>query len=352
MDISAKKINIEISTKSIIKILIVLFLIWLLYLIRDVVVILFFAVLLVSILEPMVFSLTRRKIPKILAVLLIYLVLIAIVAFIVILLIPPIADQINQLSASFPEYWQKITEELVDLNKFFQQYGISQSIESTLKNWQFQLPESTGGIFSKVGGFVSGIFSVFVILVITFYFLVEQHATKKLLRSILPTRSLPYAYQLVNRIQQKLGLWLRAQLILGLIIFALVYICLYSLGVKYALILAIIAGLLEFIPYLGPILSGFIAVALTLFQSPIKALLVLIIYILIQAAENHIFVPQIMRRAVGLNPVISIFALLIGGKLGGVVGVIIAIPLVTALSVVVEDFFDKKKAKEIALEKE
>ncbi|MFC1599104.1 AI-2E family transporter [Patescibacteria group bacterium] len=350
MNLTDKKINIEISTKSIIKLLIVLFLIWLLYLIRDVVVILFFAVLLVSILEPIVFTITRKKVPKILAVILIYLVLIAIVGLIIVLLIPPIADQVNQLSASFPHYWQKMTDEFLDLNKFFQQYGISQSIESTLKNWQFQLPESTGGIFSKVGGFVSGIFSVFVIMVITFYFLVEQNATKKLLRSLLPSRSLPYAYQLVNRIQQKLGLWLRAQLVLGLIIFALVYICLFSLGVKYALILAIIAGLLEFIPYLGPIISGFIAVVLTLFQSPIKALLVLIIYILIQAAENHIFVPQIMRRAVGLNPVISIFALLIGGKLGGVVGIIIAIPLATALSVIVEDFFSKKKAQETKLE--
>jgi predicted PurR-regulated permease PerM len=350
MNLPDKKINIEISTKSIIKILIVLFLIWLLYLIRDVVVILFFAIILVSILEPFVFTLTRKKVPKILAVLLIYLVLIAIVGLIIILLIPPIADQVEQLSASFPQYWQKMTDEFVDLNKFFQQYGISQSIESTLKNWQFQLPESTGGIFSKVGDFVSGIFSVFVVLVITFYFLVEQNSTKRLLRSLLPSHSLPYAYQLVNRIQQKLGLWLRAQLVLGLIIFTLVYICLFSLGVKYALILAIIAGLLEFIPYIGPIIAGFIAVVLTLFQSPIKALLVVILYVLIQAAENHIFVPQIMRRAVGLNPVVSITALLIGGKLGGITGVIIAIPLVTALSVVADDFFTNKKAKETKLE--
>jgi len=350
MNIAEKKFNIEISTNSIIKVLIVLFLLWVLYLIKDVVAILFFAVLLVSILEPIVTSLTRHKIPKIIAVLLIYLVLLAIFSLIVVLLIPPVTDQIDQLINSFPQYWSEISQEFSDLSRFFSQYGISQSIESSLEFLKAQLSGSTGGIFSKVGNLVSGIVSVFIILIITFYLLVEERAIKKILRSLVPGEYLPYSYQLVNRIQEKLGLWLRAQLILGLIIFILVYICLLTLGVKYALVLAIIAGLLEFIPYLGPFIAGFIAVVLTFFQSPITALLVLILYILIQAAENHIFVPNIMKRAVGLNPVISIVALLIGGKLAGLVGIILAIPLVTALSVVAEDFLNKKRQDESKLE--
>jgi len=350
MNLPEKKFNIEISTNSIIKVLIVLFLLWIVYLIKDVVAILFFAVLLVSILEPIVGSLTRRKVPKIIAVLLIYLLLLAVFSLIVVLLIPPVTDQINQLINSFPQYWAEISQEFSDLSNFFSQYGISQSIETSFEFLKTQLGGSTDGIFSKVGNIVSGVASLFIILVITFYLLVEERAIKKILKSLVPGEYLPYSYQLVNRIQEKLGLWLRAQLILGLIIFALVFISLTTLGVKYALILAIIAGLLEFIPYLGPFIAGFIAVVLTFFQSPITALLVLIIYILIQAAENHIFVPNIMKRAVGLNPVISIVALLIGGKLAGLVGVILAIPLVTALSVVAEDFFNKKKQDESKLE--
>jgi len=187
-------------------------------------------------------------------------------------------------------------------------------------------------------------------LVITFYILVQENAIKRILRSLIPNRSLPYAYQLVNRVQKKLGLWLRGQLILGFIIFLLVYFALLISGVKYALILAIIAGLLEFIPYLGPILSGTLAVFLTLFQSPLMALWVLIIYLVVQFFENHVFVPMVMRQTVGLNPVVSIFALLIGGRLAGVIGVILAIPVVTALSVFVQDFFDKKRQKDLKLE--
>jgi len=349
MEVANKKINIDISTNSIIKILIVLFLLWVLYLIREVVAIVFFSIILVSILEPMVAWLRRKKLPKALAVILIYLLLAAVLASVVILIIPPIADQYQQLSASFPSYWDSLTREYSNLNKYLNQYGIVQNIESSLES--INLPSSTGGIFSKVGNFFSGIVSLIIVLVISFYILIEEGAIKRILRSLVPSQSLPYAYQLVNRIQNKLGLWLRGQLILGFIIFLLVYFALLISGVKYALILAIIAGLLEFIPYLGPFLSGFIAVILTLFQSPLMALWVLILYFVIQFFENHVFVPMIMKKTVGLNPVVSIVALLIGGKLGGIVGVILAIPVVTALSVFVQDFVDKKREEDLKLEK-
>ncbi len=350
MAIGNKKINIEISTNSIIKILIVLFLLWILYLIQDVVAILFFVIILVSVLEPIVSWLRNKKIPKFLSVIIIYFVLLAVVALIFILLIPPIIDQMQHLSANFPRYWQKMTIEFSNVGHFLNQYGIDKSVESFFQSFKMQLPDSTSEIFTRVGNFFAGIVSLIIILVITFYILVEQNAIKKVLRQLVPSQSLPYAYQLVNRIQQKLGLWLRGQLILGFIIFLLVYFALLLSGVKYALILAIIAGLLEFIPYLGPFVSGFIAVFLTLFQSPLMAFWVLILYIVIQFFENHIFVPMIMKKTVGLNPVVSIIALLIGGKLAGLIGVILAIPVVTALSVFVQDFLDKKKSVEMRLE--
>jgi predicted PurR-regulated permease PerM len=147
-----------------------------------------------------------------------------------------------------------------------------------------------------------------------------------------------------------LGLWLRGQLILSFSIFLLVFLALSVLNIKYALILAIIAGILEFIPYLGPSFSGFIAVSLTFLHSPFQALLVLILYIVIQVFENNILVPNVMRHAVGLNPVISISALLIGATLGGFVGVIVAIPVATSLNVIFQDFLDKKRSTEIELE--
>ncbi len=349
MQAESKKLNIEISTNTIFKVLVVIVAIWLLYLIKDVVAILFFAIILVSILEPWVIWLNQRRIPKVVAVLLIYLLLLALVALVIMLIIPPIVEQFEQLVANFPLYWDKFTSDISSLTVILNQYGITQSAGSYLKSLNLSLAQ-TEGLFSKVGGFFAGVFTLFIILVITFYILVQEGATKRILRSVLPTNYLPYAYQLLSKVQQKLGLWLRGQLILCLTVAVLDYIVLLSLGVRYALILAIIGGALEFIPYLGTAFATFLAVAITAFVSPVKALFVLILYLLIQLIQTNILIPKIMQKAVGLNPVISISALLIGGQLGGVFGAVLAMPVATALSVIAEDIFERKIAEETKLE--
>ncbi|MDD5341632.1 MAG: AI-2E family transporter [Patescibacteria group bacterium] len=350
MEAENKKLTMEISTGTIFKVLFVLFIAWILYLIRDVVAILFFAIVLVSIFEPWVSWLSDRKVPKGVAVFLIYLIFLSLIAIVFLLVIPPITDQFQQLSANFPLYWEKISNDLSYLSAFLNQFGITDSVGNYLKSSQFDLSGTTGGIFSKVSGFLTGIFSLFIVMVITFYILVQEGATKRILRSILPIQYLPYAYQMVNRVQKKLGLWLRGELILCLFIALLAYVGLLFLNVKYALILALIAGVLEFIPYLGPSFAGIVAIFITFFQSPVKAFLVLILYIVIQLLEHNVLVPNVMQRAVGLNPVVSIVALLIGGQLGGIFGAVLAIPVAVALSVIVEDLFSRRLAEERKLE--
>jgi len=353
METNNQKINFEISTNSIIKVLLVLFLIWLIYLIRDVVVILFVSIILVSILEPAVNWLKLKGIPKSLAVVMIYLVLVAVLALIIGLIVPPIGAQIDQLSDSFPVYWAKITTEFSVTANFLDKYGIYQSLKTAFQSLNFS--QATTGIFSRLQDFGRGLISSLVILVITFYLLVQENATKRILHSIMPVKYLPYAYQVFSRIQKRLGGWLRGQLLLALIIFLVTYVGLLIIGlffgsVKYALILALLAGLFEVVPYLGPIFSGLIAVFLTFFQSPLKAVFVLALFIIIHPLENHLIVPQVMKKTVGLNPVVSITALLIGAELGGFLGVVLAIPIATVLSVFVQDFLDQKKESDFSLE--
>ena len=156
-----------------------------------------------------------------------------------------------------------------------------------------------------------------------------------------------------NRMQKKLGLWLRGQLILCLVIFILTYIGLLILGVKYALIIAVIAGLTEFIPYLGPVLGAIPAVFIAFTQSPTLALFTAILYIIIQQIENNFLVPKIMQKAVGLNPIVSIVAIMIGFSVGGVVGALLSIPVATAGTVLVEDMLHNKHAMSLsAMEEE
>jgi predicted PurR-regulated permease PerM len=116
-------------------------------------------------------------------------------------------------------------------------------------------------------------------------------------------------------------------------------VALSILGVKYALVLALVAGVAESIPYLGPVFSAIPAVFIALTQSPLKALLVLIMYWVIQLTENHVLVPKVMQKVTGLHPIVSIFSLLIGAKLAGLIGALLAIPVATAVSIVIGDAF-------------
>jgi len=129
-----------------------------------------------------------------------------------------------------------------------------------------------------------------------------------------------------------------------LTIFVLDFVGLWILGVKYALILALIAGITEFIPYLGPILGAIPAVFLAFTQSPILALFTAILFFIVQQLENNLLVPKIMEKAVGLNPIVSIVALMIGFSIDGVVGALLSIPIATAATVIIEDLLHKKHA--------
>jgi len=140
-----------------------------------------------------------------------------------------------------------------------------------------------------------------------------------------------------------MGAWLRGQLILCFIIGLGVFIGLTVLGVEYALVLGLIAGLLEMIPYVGPWTAAALAIFIALGQAPALALIVLIYFVVLQQAENNLLVPKIMRKAVGLNPIISILAVITGAKLAGFIGVLFAIPVASALSILLQDFFKNKE---------
>ena len=175
---------------------------------------------------------------------------------------------------------------------------------------------------------------------------VDDQAIKKAIRSVLPIDYQPYSMHLINRIQEKIGLWLRGQIFLSLVIFAVSWIGLSILGVKYALVLAVFAGVTEIIPYLGPFIGALPAVFIAFTQSPLLGIITIVLYIVIQQAENYFLVPKVMQKAVGLNPIIIIIAIMIGAKLAGILGVLLAVPVATAISVVVRDIFKAREEKE------
>jgi len=340
------KYHIEISSASIFRLLIILAGVGFLYLIQDVVAIVFFSILLILILQPTVAWMSRYRIPRPAGVLIIYILLLAFFSLAVILLIPPINDQIGQMSVVLGTYWEKLIA-------YFGVPSIKNDLatfQNTLSSLQEYFGSATQDIFAKLSNVLGTIVTFFIVLVVTFYGLVEESAFVRIVRTTVPMKFQPYLYNISSRIQRKLGLWIRGQIALGFIIFSLTFVGLTLLDVQYALVLALVSGILEFIPYFGPAFSGFTAFLLTVFVNPVKALLVVVLYVVIQQIENHVLVPKIMQKATGLNPVISVIALLTGGKLGGLVGLILAIPVTLVISVFLEDFVDKKSEDQLRLE--
>lgn len=338
------KTTVEISMATFFKVIAIVAVGAFLFIIKDIVAIVFFSILLVLLLQPPVSWLSAKRIPKSLSVIIIYVLLISLFALSFILIIPPIQQQSGQMLMVLEQYTNNISAYLGVRESHFSGFNFE---FTDLNNYFTKI---TASVFSQLGNVIGAFITLGIVLVISFYGLVEESAFKRIIRSIVPSVYQPYLYQIATRIQRKLGMWLRGQLLLAFVIFLFTYIGLLLLGVEYALVLALLAGVLEFIPYVGPLLSGVVAAFLNFFVSPLKALMVIILFLFIQQIENHVLVPKIMQKATGLNPVVSIVALLVGAKLGGIVGILLAIPVTLALSVFVQDFVDKQAQDQYKIE--
>lgn len=346
MDVQeSKKIHVEISTATIFKVLAIFAVLFFLFLIKDVIAIVLFAVLLILIIQPAVSWMNKElKMPRALTVVMIYILLIGFFSLAITLMVKPVSEQISQMGLAFQNYSGQLE------SLFGDGRNVTDGVKDLYTDISLYFPTATSDLVHRLTGAVGVLVSIFVVLIITFYGLVEESAFRTMIRSTVPSKFQPYLYHVAARIQKQLGLWLRGQLILAATMFVLTYIGLTLLGVKYALALALISGILELIPYVGPILSGSLAVFLNVLDDPIKGLLILALYVVIQQTENHILVPKVMQKTTGLNPIVSIIALLIGAKLGGVMGIILAIPVANIISVFVNDFMDQRQAEQLHLE--
>lgn len=329
-----------ISTSTILKIFGVLLGLYFFYLIRDVVLLLVISMIISSALIPLVEWLySRVKFPRGLTVVLVYVLFIGVVVLISSILFPRLLDEFQTLGSSISSIREKIQNGDSAISGLFNQFGLEQalqSISSSLTTISSQLVERTIGVFS-------GLFSMITVLVISFYLVIEQDALKDFVKSLTPPVHHPRINSIVQKAQHRLGRWLLGMLGLMFSIFLMTYIGLSILGVKNALALALFAGLLEVIPYLGPIISAIPAAFVAFIHSPLVGLIVILLYIGIQQFENYVLVPRVLGKSIGANPLVIMIALLVGFRLAGVVGMLIAAPLVAVATVVMEDYQGFKK---------
>lgn len=318
--------KIDISHKTVFFIAAFILGLWIIYLIKDLLLILFVGLILMSALHPLVNLLIKLKLPKALGIGVTYIIIIAIVAGLLAGVLPPLIEQSSRLIAILPPIVAQI----------FNITGINRSI------FQSELTNLSRNVFSLTLTIFDNLLTVIFLLVITFYLLLEHDKIMSRIASLFVGRE-ERVKKSLDQIENKLGAWLRGQLFLSLIIGILSYIGLTILNIPFALPLSILAGVLEVVPIIGPIISSLPAIILGLTISPVLAFGVAAMFLVIQQMESHIIVPQVMKRAVGLNPLVVILAIAAGSRLLGFPGALLAVPIAVVLQIIATGIIEGRK---------
>lgn len=320
--------KIEISHRTVIFTVFFLLGLRLLFEVRQILLLLFISFVLISSLNPLVDGLERIKIPRPIGIFLIYLAIIATIALIIVGVAPLVVAQTITFSQRLP-----------DILHQFQALGLGRESVSTQLGQLWSVPldllKVTVDLFSNLLNFV-------VVAAITFYLLLERKNLDQTLLNFFGPEGQRHAKRIVELLERKLGGWVRGEFILMTTVGLFSYVGFKFLGIEFALPLAVLAGVLEIVPNIGPIIAAVVAVIGALSISPVVALAVLAWAFIIQQVEAHILVPKIMQSATGVHPVVSIVALLVGLKLAGTSGAILAIPLVLVLDVALKEFLESK----------
>ncbi len=345
----------QLIVRTVLLVLVVGAIAWFAWTVRSVLVLLLVAIILATGLSPVLDFIAgeyppRRvlRLPRALAILIVYLALVAGLVLIVVVIIPPLIDQTEALVERLPTYIGYAREAF---NGLAVAYPFLQGLDQRIIEGIEGSLGGLGGLASQAStvlrfalGVANALLTLLLLLVLTFYLVVDGDTLRRGALRLLPAETRPLADHVIARARVRIGAWLVGQLLLSLIIGSATFVGLLVLGVPFALLLAVVAAVGELIPMLGPILAAVPAVIVATFKSPLLGLLTVGLYILIQQLENHIVVPQVMRRAVDLPPVIVIVALLMGSEVLGVVGAILALPVAAALSVFVSELLALRDA--------
>lgn len=336
-----QKQTIDISYESIFRVILVLLVLFFIFYLRQIIFIVFISVITALIMNPAVDKMKEKKIPRVIGASILFLATLAIIVIFFYIIVPPLTKEMSQLATQFPVYinsmninYSTILDQQIDNQ-------LAEPIREVLVEASKFLKNMTTAALSGVFGLLGGLLSVILIATISFYLVIEKKGIEKFVKAVIPFDFQPRALKIIKKIEIKLGRWFIGQLFLGFVVGLMTLIGLSILGVPYAIILAIIAGFMELIPYLGPTLASIPAIIIAFTVSPFLALLTLILYFLIQEAENYLLVPKVMERSVGLHPIIIIIALLVGYQLAGIIGVILSIPVTTIAFIILEDLYEK-----------
>lgn len=357
-----ERVLIEFSPSSVAKATLVVMGLFLLmqffYQIREILILLFVSLFLAAALDSIVDSLGRKHIPRAVSVLFIYFLFFLILIVLISTMIPLVATQTLELAKTIgvlisnltqsETLWQlpytdRLRETVEGLLSSIDQTTIISNLQTALEQVGKQLQNIAGNTLGAVKVLFNGIFNAIIVMVMTFFLINDEKGVEKFLISLFPSKHGQYILEKSKAVKENIGFWLRGQLKLMVLIGVVTFIGLTILDVEYALTLSLIAGITELIPVVGPMIAMIPALLIGLNDSGSQALWIFLFYLILQQAEGNILVPIIMNKAVGLNPLVIVVSMMIGYTFMGVIGVIIAVPMATAISIFIKDYTARSK---------
>jgi len=326
----------EVSWLSLWRILFFIFLAIIFYLNWQIFAALFLAIVISAGLDFFIDFLEKKGLPRILGAILIFVLIGLIISIILYTVIPLVIIDLNTLAKNLNKYG------LNSLVPFFS-FKSSNSFIDFINKISDQFFSSESSPIQTFLNLIGGATLTFSIIISSFYLSITKNGISRFIRAVFPDNYEPMALRIYEKSKIKISRWFRAQILLSITIFILVFTALWILGVKHAFILALLAGLLEIVPYVGPIIAGGVATISAFTTSLPLAIYTLIIFIIIQQIENHLVVPLFMKKSIDLHPVIVIVVLLIGANLAGVLGILISVPLTVVLQEILDEFVAKNK---------
>lgn len=329
---------LEISWGTIARVFLAIVVFYLAYRLQDILVSFIFALIISILFAPAIRFLKSLKIPHILAVIFLYVAVFGIFGLVIYWTIPVFVNELQQFSQLFPQYFEKLSPPLRAL-------GISafENIESFSTALEKMLANASQNVVAALSVLFGGIGATFFVFSISLFLSIEEKGLEKVVAVLTPRRYEPYVLSLLERSEEKVSAWFGSRILTSLFVGVAVFITLYLFRINYSLTLSLFAAVLDFIPIFGPIIAGALAFFFVLLDDWLKAIFILVIFILIQQVEGNIVTPFLTKKVVGVPPVVVLLALAIGGELSGFLGAVLAVPLAGIIYEFSKDFLKKRK---------
>ncbi len=331
------KNTLDISWATIFKIGLAAIMFYIVFQARDIFAWLVFALIISILFNPAIRFLQKMKLPRVVATIIVYLGFFGLFGYITVLAVPFFIHELKEFMRFLPAYFDR-------LSPLLEKTGIE--MFSNFDAFQVSLQEMSGGIFSVISSVFGGVSAAFFVLLIAFFLSLEEKVVERGMSALFPKKYENFAFFLWQKCQRKVSSWFSTRIISCIFVGLMTFFVLLFFGVEYPLLLGLISGIFNFVPYIGAFVAGIIIFLLTINLGMEVTIFVVSAYFIIQMIEGNILTPILSKKFVDLSPVLVIMAMAVGGALWGFIGALLAIPLAGILFEFLREFLAKQKAEE------